>query len=312
MAKPGALLATNTSTLDIDEIATSVKRPQDVIGLHFFSPANVMPLLEVVRGRDDLAQTAIRTAMELAKLIAQDAGARARLLRLHRQPDDGGLRARGAAAHARRRDAAARRHRARAIRHGHGHPGGVRHGGHRRGRQRASHERASLSAGSRLTTRPTPRCMPPGGWDRRPARASIATRRAIAPATTIRRRSPSCARRAAELGVAPARRTPTRKSSSAASFRCSTRASASSKKASRSAPVTSTWSGARATVSRAIAAGRCSTPTRIGLPALLAGMQKYRERFGPMHWEPAPLLVQLVREGRTLADWDRERRGAAS
>ena len=50
----------------------------------------------------------------------------------------------------------------------------------------------------------------------------------------------------------------------------------------------------------------------IGLPALLAGMEKYRDRFGPMHWEPAPLLVRLVREGRTLADWDKERRGVAS
>jgi len=68
VAKPGALLATNTSTLDIDELATVVKRPADVIGLHFFSPANVMPLLEVVR----TAQTSpavLRTAMDLAKAL---------------------------------------------------------------------------------------------------------------------------------------------------------------------------------------------------------------------------------------------------
>jgi 3-hydroxyacyl-CoA dehydrogenase len=50
----------------------------------------------------------------------------------------------------------------------------------------------------------------------------------------------------------------------------------------------------------------------IGLPALLAGMEKYRSMFGAMHWEPAPLLVRLVREKRTLADWDKERRGATS
>ena len=49
VAKRGALLATNTSTLDIAEIASATARPGDVIGLHFFSPANVMPLLEVVR-----------------------------------------------------------------------------------------------------------------------------------------------------------------------------------------------------------------------------------------------------------------------
>ena len=45
----------------------------------------------------------------------------------------------------------------------------------------------------------------------------------------------------------------------------------------------------------------------IGLQVLLAGMEKYRTMFGPMHWEPAPLLVKLVREGRTLAQWSEER-----
>jgi 3-hydroxyacyl-CoA dehydrogenase len=48
----------------------------------------------------------------------------------------------------------------------------------------------------------------------------------------------------------------------------------------------------------------------IALPTLLSGMEKYQAMFGPMHWEPAPLLVRLVREGRTLAAWDQERRGA--
>jgi 3-hydroxyacyl-CoA dehydrogenase len=66
VAKPGAVLATNTSTLDIDEIATAVTRPEDVIGLHFFSPANVMPLLEVVRAARTSAAT-IATAMELSR-----------------------------------------------------------------------------------------------------------------------------------------------------------------------------------------------------------------------------------------------------
>jgi len=66
VAKPGAVLATNTSTLDIEEIATAVGRKSDVIGLHFFSPANVMPLLEVVRTRDT-APDVVRTAMELSR-----------------------------------------------------------------------------------------------------------------------------------------------------------------------------------------------------------------------------------------------------
>jgi len=66
VAKRGAVLATNTSTLDIDQIASAVKRPEDVIGMHFFSPANVMPLLEVVRTAKTSPET-IRTAVDLAR-----------------------------------------------------------------------------------------------------------------------------------------------------------------------------------------------------------------------------------------------------
>ena len=55
LAKPGAVLATNTSYLDIDEIAAATCRPGDVLGMHFFSPANVMKLLEIVRGQADAA-----------------------------------------------------------------------------------------------------------------------------------------------------------------------------------------------------------------------------------------------------------------
>ncbi|HEU0134848.1 MAG TPA: 3-hydroxyacyl-CoA dehydrogenase NAD-binding domain-containing protein [Allosphingosinicella sp.] len=68
IAKPGAILASNTSYLDIDEIAASTSRPQDVVGLHFFSPANVMKLLEVVRGAKT-APDVLMTAMTLAKKI---------------------------------------------------------------------------------------------------------------------------------------------------------------------------------------------------------------------------------------------------
>ena len=70
IAKPGAILASNTSYLDIDEIAASTSRPQDVLGMHFFSPANVMKLLEVVRG-EKTAPDALLTAMGLAKKIGK-------------------------------------------------------------------------------------------------------------------------------------------------------------------------------------------------------------------------------------------------
>jgi 3-hydroxyacyl-CoA dehydrogenase len=70
ICKPGAILASNTSYLDINEIASATKRPGDVLGLHFFSPANVMRLLEIVRG-DATEKDAIATAMKLAKTIGK-------------------------------------------------------------------------------------------------------------------------------------------------------------------------------------------------------------------------------------------------
>ena len=66
--KPGAILASNTSTLDLDRIAGFTRRPQDVIGLHFFSPANVMKLLEIVRGKET-GKDVLATSMALAKKI---------------------------------------------------------------------------------------------------------------------------------------------------------------------------------------------------------------------------------------------------
>jgi 3-hydroxyacyl-CoA dehydrogenase len=70
--KPGAILASNTSTLDVDKIASFTNRPQDVVGLHFFSPANVMKLLEVVRGAKT-AKDVLATVMTLAKTIRKTA-----------------------------------------------------------------------------------------------------------------------------------------------------------------------------------------------------------------------------------------------
>ncbi|KVE31083.1 3-hydroxyacyl-CoA dehydrogenase NAD-binding domain-containing protein [Burkholderia sp. TSV86] len=72
VAKPGAILASNTSTLDVNKIAGFTKRPQDVVGLHFFSPANVMKLLEVVRG-DASAHDVLATVMQVAKKIRKTA-----------------------------------------------------------------------------------------------------------------------------------------------------------------------------------------------------------------------------------------------
>ncbi|CAN7453988.1 3-hydroxyacyl-CoA dehydrogenase NAD-binding domain-containing protein [Acidovorax sp. Leaf78] len=72
VAKPGAILASNTSTLDVDQIANFTQRPQDVVGMHFFSPANVMKLLEVVRGKAT-AKDVLATVMAVAKKIKKTA-----------------------------------------------------------------------------------------------------------------------------------------------------------------------------------------------------------------------------------------------
>jgi len=72
VAKSGAILASNTSTLDVDKIAAFTQRPQDVVGMHFFSPANVMKLLEVVRGKET-AKDVLATVMALAKKIKKTA-----------------------------------------------------------------------------------------------------------------------------------------------------------------------------------------------------------------------------------------------
>jgi 3-hydroxyacyl-CoA dehydrogenase len=70
VCKPGAILATNTSTLDIDAIASSTARPQSVVGTHFFSPANVMRLLEIVRGKAT-SKEVLATCMQLSKRIGK-------------------------------------------------------------------------------------------------------------------------------------------------------------------------------------------------------------------------------------------------
>lgn len=70
VCRPGAILATNTSTLDVDRIASTTRRPEDVVGLHFFSPAHIMRLLEVVRG-EKTAEDVIATSLSLARRLGK-------------------------------------------------------------------------------------------------------------------------------------------------------------------------------------------------------------------------------------------------
>ena len=108
ITKPSCILASNTSTLDIDEFAKASGRPQQVIGHHFFSPANVMKLLEIVRGKET-EQGDDRDVAGAREEARQGRRRRRQLLRVRRQPDAGVLHARGAAAARRGRHGAADR-----------------------------------------------------------------------------------------------------------------------------------------------------------------------------------------------------------
>ncbi len=131
-AKPGAVLASNTSYLDINQIAAMTKRPQDVLGMHFFSPANVMKLCEIVRA-EKTAPDALMTAVAIAKRIAKvpvvvgvcDGFVGNRMLAAARQA--------GREVPVRGRAAAAGRRRRHQVRHP---DGTVRHGRSRRPRHR--------------------------------------------------------------------------------------------------------------------------------------------------------------------------------
>ena len=145
--KPGAILASNTSTLDLDRIASFTKRPGDVIGMHFFSPANVMRLLEVVRGESH----GERRARHGDAALEEDPQARGRLRclrRLHRQPDARGVPPAGLLPGRGRRAAAAGRQGAAGLGP---RDGPVRDDGHGRPGHRLAHPQAPPGGGSRTS-----------------------------------------------------------------------------------------------------------------------------------------------------------------
>ena len=176
--KPGAILASNTSTLDLDKIASFTKRPQDVIGMHFFSPANVMRLLEVVRG----AKTAPRRAGdrdEAGQEDQEDLRGLGRVRRLHRQPHDRAVQPPGRLPAGRGLHAAAGGQGGREVRL---RDGPVPHGRPGRQRHRLGDPQAPLRREARTcATRRRPTCC--ARWAataRRPAPAGTTTCRASA------------------------------------------------------------------------------------------------------------------------------------
>jgi len=309
VAKPEALLASNTSTLDMDELAASTGRPQDVIGLHFFSPANVMPLLEVVRPKA-ASPTSIRTAMELAKSLRKTP-----VLARVCYGFIGNRMMEGYAREAQRIALEGETpRRVDSVLEGFGMAMGIL----------AVFDMAGVDVGVNVH-RVNAAHYPP---DPSYYQADIALHAAgrlgqktgkgyyrYEKGDRTRYDDPEAlaliAAKAVEVGVTPRSHT-----DEEILERCIYPLLNEGLRildegiAQRASDVDVVWCAGYGFPR--YRGGPMFYADTIGLPALLAGMEKYRAIFGPMHWEPAPLLVRLVREGRTLADWDKERRGAAS
>jgi 3-hydroxyacyl-CoA dehydrogenase len=304
LAKPGALLATNTSTLDIAAIASATNRPQDVIGLHFFSPANVMPLLEVIR-TDATSAQAIRTALDLARPLkktpvlarvcygfignrmmegyAREAECMVLEGATPRQVD-GALEEWGMAMgilavfDMAGIDVSVNVHKAHADKYP----------------PDPSYYQAdfALHAAGRLgqkTGKGYYRYLP-GDRTRHDDPEAIAIIRANAERLRVPQRSHSNAEivercllplinegiRILEEGIAL-----------------------------RAGDIDVVWTSGYGFPR--YRGGPMFHADTIGLKAVQEGILKYRDLFGPMHWQPAPLLARLARERRTLADWDKAR-----
>jgi 3-hydroxyacyl-CoA dehydrogenase len=306
VAKPGAVLATNTSTLDVDEIAASIRRPEDVIGLHFFSPANVMPLLEVVRGEKS-SPTAIRTSMELAKTLRKTP-----VLARVCYGFIGNRMMEGYAREALRLTLEGETpRRVDTVLEQFGMAMGIL----------AVFDMAGIDVGVNVHRTNAHRYPPDPTYYQADAALHAAGRLGqktgkgfyrYEKGDRTRHDDPEAiailTRRAAELGIEQRLHT-----DQEIQERCIFPLLNEGLRileegvAQRASDIDVVWCMGYGFPR--YRGGPMFYADTIGLPALLAGMQKYREMFGPTHWEPAPLLVRLVREGRTLADWDQQRRG---
>jgi 3-hydroxyacyl-CoA dehydrogenase len=305
VAKPGAVLATNTSTLDIDQIASATQRPEDVIGLHFFSPANVMPLLEVVR-TSKTAPECIVTAMELARLLRKTP-----VLARVCYGFIGNRMMEGYAREAQRivlEGATPRR--VDSVLERFGMAMGIL----------GVFDMAGIDVGVNVHREHAERYPPDPTYYQADAALHAAGRLGQKTGKGYYRYEPGDRTRhddpgaleilratAARLGVAPREH-----SDSEILERCVYPLVNEGLRildegiALRASDIDVVWTSGYGFPR--YRGGPLFYADSVGLGTVLDGIGKYRDLFGPMHWEPAPLLTRLVSGGSTLAQWEAARR----
>ncbi|MBN1238975.1 MAG: enoyl-CoA hydratase/isomerase family protein [Gammaproteobacteria bacterium] len=307
IAKPGAVLATNTSTLDIDEIAFAVSRPEDVIGMHFFSPANVMPLLEVVRTSRTSAET-IATVMALSRPLRKTP-----VLAKVCYGFIGNRMMEGYAREAERivLEGATPRQ-VDSVLERWGMAMGIL----------AVFDMAGIDVGVNVHKSNADRYPPDPTY----YQADFALHEAgrlgqktgkgyyrYEPGDRARHDDPEALEilraRARELGIEQ-REHDEREILERCLFPLLNEGIRILEEgvALRASDIDVVWTSGYGFPR--YRGGPMFHADTIGLETLLEGILKYRARFGPMHWEPAPLLVKLAEEGKTIAEWDRERLNA--
>lgn len=308
VAKPGAVLATNTSTLDIEQIADATKRPQDVIGMHFFSPANVMPLLEVVRTTRTSDET-IRTVMDLAKPLRKTP-----VLAKVCYGFIGNRMMEGYAREAERMvlEGATPRQVDSALEEW-GMAMGIL----------AVFDMAGIDVGVNVHKANASQFPPDPAYYQADFALHDAGRLGqkngkgyyrYEPGNRARFDDPEAiaiiAERARQLKVPQRQHT-----KQEILERCLYPLLNEGLRilgegvALRASDIDVVWAAGYGFPR--YRGGPMFYAETIGLDVLLAGMRKYQDIFGPMHWQPAPLLVELVERGLTIAQWEAQQRGAA-
>lgn len=306
VAKPGAVLASNTSTLDIDEIAHATSRPGDVIGMHFFSPANVMPLLEVVRTGATSAET-IRTVMDLAKPLRKTP-----VLARVCYGFIGNRMMEGYAREAERMvlEGATPRQVDAALEQW-GMAMGIL----------AVFDMAGVDIGVNVHKANAERFPPDPAYYQADFALVEAGRLGQKNGKGYYRYEPGDRKRyddpealailkarAEQLGV-PQSSHDTQEIVERCLYPLLNEGIRILEEgvAIRAGDIDVVWTAGYGFPR--YRGGPMFYADTIGLKTLLDGMLKYRERFGPMHWQPAQLLVELVGKGQSLADWERTRKG---